>query len=133
MHDFALFMHFMKHRVNGGVLPYEVDAERRAYFLGAPEMIEQPPSPPTIYAETVEDSDQMPAPSTYQTSFNEASTSNAASAPQNASGDRLRIFIESVANVKEASKMSSAHFGVTLVDGEGTPIEPSQNLSLIHI
>ena len=127
MHDFALFMHFLKHRVNGGELPYEVDAERRAYFLGAPEMIEQPPSPPTIYAETVEDSDQMPAPSTYQTSFNEASTSNAASAPQNASGDRLRIFIESVANVKEASKMSSAHFGVTLVDGEGTPIEPSQN------
>jgi len=127
MHDFALFMHFLKHRVNGGELPYEVDAERRAYFLGAPEMIEQPPSPPTIYAETVEDSDQMPAPSTYQTSFNEASTSNAASAPQNASGDRLRIFIESVANVKEASKMSSTHFGVTLVDGEGTPIEPSQN------
>ena len=42
-------------------------------------------------------------------------------------GDRLRIFIESVANVKEAAKMDSTHFTVTLVDGEGTPIEPSQN------
>ena len=72
----------------------------------------------------------IPETSAYEHHRDEAEGAAAAAAAVPApgvNGDRLRIFIESVANVKEAAKMDSTHFTVTLVDGEGTPIEPSQN------
>lgn len=126
VHDFALFMHFLKHRVNGGELPSEIDAAQRAHYLGVSEMVVEPAGemPPM----------EQPPPiletSAYEHHRDEAEGAAAAAAAVPApgvNGDRLRIFIESVANVKEAAKMDSTHFTVTLVDGEGTPIEPSQN------
>ena len=117
MPDFALFMHFLKHRVNGGELPNpdDVDAARRAYLLGVSETTEQPSSPPTILAETGD-----------QEGREERRRSDVEPEAVNARA-RLRVFVESVTNVKDAQKMSSTHFSITLVDVEGTPIEPSQN------
>ena len=126
--DFALFMHFLKHRVNGGYLPTDVDADTRAYLLGSPynnEDYVQPSSPPAeILAEDA--AADVVAPSAYPDP-GRAATTDTNAAGSSTGGNRLRIFIESVANIKDAEKMSSTHFGVTLVDGEGTPIEPSQN------
>ena len=120
--DFALFMHFLKHRVNGGELPTEMDADKRAYLLGSPETGESyeiQPSSPAAEIIAQDYADDVVAPSAYAEPGADAGASG--------TGNRLRIFIESVANIKDAEKMSSTHFGVTLVDGEGTPIEPSQN------
>ena len=119
--DFAIFMHFLKHRVNGGDLPESMDDEKRAYLLGLPYPEDEPPSPPAaIYTDTVEDEEDQPMHPTPIAERGSAELSIG-------SPSRLRIFIESVANVKDSEKMSSSHFSVTLVDGEGTPLEPSQN------
>ena len=123
VHDFALFMHFLKHRVNGGELPSEIDAAQRAHYLGVSETaMETVPRemPPIEHSEPVVETSAY-----HQRDASESATA-AADAP-GVNGDRLRIFIESVANIKEAGRMESTHFTVTLVDGEGTPIEPSQN------
>lgn len=121
MADFALFMHFLKHRVNGGVLPEQISAEERAYYLGESE-VEVADSPAHIeaYAEETGAPSSSAGPSAPE---RQTSTSSGES-------NRLKIFIESVANVKDAAKMSSTHFSVTLVDGEGTPLEPSQNTAI---
>lgn len=118
MYDFALFMHFLKHRVNGGQLPRqeEVDLTKRAYLLGVSETDLEPPSPAAmIHAETAETT--------------RAETRQEPSSPARgpSSASRLRVHVESVANVKDAPKMSSTHFSITVVDVDGTALEPPQN------
>ena len=77
----------------------------------------------------MEQSPPIPETSAYEHHRDEAEGAAAAAAGPRAGRQQRPSahFIESVANVKEAAKMDSTHFTVTLVDGEGTPIEPSQN------
>ena len=121
MDDFALFMHFLKHRVNGGVLPEQISAEERAYYLGQSEVeVAHSPAHIEAYAEETGAPSSSAGPSAPERQTSMSSRES----------NRLKIFIESVANVKDAAKMSSTHFSVTLVDGEGTPLEPSQNTAI---
>ena len=69
-------MHFLKHRVNGGELPSEIDAAQRAHYLGVSEMVVEPAGemPP------MEQPPPIPETSAYEHQRDEAEGAAAAAA-----------------------------------------------------
>ena len=99
--DFCLFMHVLKHRVNGGELPPALDADERA----------------RIFALSGGENAAMDAPA--------PTPEPAAASPPPPRA--ITAVIESFGGVKDGAKLSNLNVAATLVDAAGTPLEPAQS------
>ena len=176
--DFCVFMHLLKHALNGGTMPdFRIEGSFREEMLGADIVNEEarvtneakgsflkdeeseteksakeqqqqkqqqqqqqqsmpPPvniaTPPHAQSQQQQQQQQQQASPTRRSAGGQHSPTRRGSdaLPIEGQSQRLKVFIDSVANVKDASKMQQVHCKVSLVDTNGQELEQPQNTAV---
>ena len=177
--DFCVFMHLLKHALNGGSMPdFRIEGSFREEMLGADivneearvtneakgsflkdeeseteksakeqqqqkqqQQQQQQSMPPPVNIATPphaqsqqqqqQQQQQQASPTRRSAGGQHSPTRRGSDAlPIEGQSQRLKVFIDSVANVKDASKMQQVHCKVSLVDTNGQELEQPQNTAV---
>ena len=150
--DFCVFMHLLKHALNGGSMPdFRIEGSFREEMLGADiineearvtneakgsflkdEESETEKSAKEQQQQKQQQQQQQQASPTRRSAGGQHSPTRRGSdaLPIEGQSQRLKVFIDSVANVKDASKMQQVHCKVSLVDTNGQELEQPQNTAV---